>query len=98
MAAQGIYLIKRIKDEKVFDNLCETIEDYGVTIVSPVIFDFSTASMGETELILSADEDSLEELKEELEAIELLETANIVDSFENKYNDDETDDYDDTQL
>jgi acetolactate synthase small subunit len=85
MAAQGIYILKPIINEKVFDNLCETLEDYGVEIVAPVMFDFETARQSETELVLSGTEEVLEDLKEELEASDLLDTVSIVDSFENQF-------------
>lgn len=85
MAAQGIYLLKPIEDEKVFDNLCETLEEYGVEIVSPVMFDFETARMDETELVLGGTEEILEDLKEELETNDMLDTVSIVDSFENQF-------------
>ena len=98
MTAQGIYIINVIESETLFDSLCETLEDYGVEIMSPAIFDFHTASSGETELILSAGEDILEEFKEELETLDILETFNIIDSFESKFSDDEVDDYEEDAL
>lgn len=91
MAAQGIYIIKTIAEEKIFDNLCETLEEYGVDIVSPAIFDFENARMKETELVISASEEILEDLKEELEQTDLLENVNIVDSFENQFEDESGD-------
>ncbi len=91
MSAQGIYIIKSIESEIIFDNLCETLEDFGVEIVSPKPFDYSNAATSETELVISAPEDVLEELKEELEGIDLLESSNIVDSFEDDFSE-ETDD------
>ena len=85
MAAQGIYVLKPILDEKIFDNLCETLEEYGVDIVAPVIFDFVIASTSETELVISGSEEILEDLKEELESNDMLDTVSIVDSFENQF-------------
>ncbi len=85
MAAQGIYVLKPILDEKVFDNLCETLEEYGVDIVAPVIFDFVIAKTSETELVISGTEEVLEDLKEELESNDMLDTVSIVDSFENQF-------------
>lgn len=98
MTAQGIYILKVIESEDLFDSLCETLEDYGVEIMSPAIFDFDAASSDETELILSASEDILEELKEELEAMDILESFNIIDSFESKFTDDEVDDFEEDSL
>jgi uncharacterized protein with ACT and thioredoxin-like domain len=93
VSAQGIYTITAIDDEATFDNLCEVLEDYGVEIVAPTPFEFAQASVGETELVLAAPEDDLEELKEELETMDLLESVSIVDSYEEGFGDDEDDDF-----
>ena len=91
MSAQGIYIIKAIDDESMFDTLCDTLEDFGVDIVSPKPFDISSTAHGESELILASTEDVLEDLKEELESMDLLESANIVDSFEDDFSEEEDD-------
>lgn len=85
MAAQGIYVLRAIESEGIFDNLCETLEEYGVEIVSPAIFDYDSAKDSESELVISGSEEILEDLKEELESQDLLESVNIVDSFEEKF-------------
>lgn len=98
MAAQGIYVLRAIENESTFDNLCETLEEFGIEIVSPIIFDFVTASSSETELVISGKEETLEDLKEELESLDLLESVSIVDSFEEKFDDYEEDDYEEDGL
>jgi uncharacterized protein with ACT and thioredoxin-like domain len=98
MAAQGIYLLRAIEDEKVFDNLCETLEEFGVEIVSPSIFSYELAQSSETELVISSTEETLEDLKEELESQDLVESVNIVDSFEEKFDEYEEDEYEEDGL
>lgn len=98
MSAQGIYIIRAIEDENTFDTLCETLEDFDVEIVAPNPFEFSNATIGETELMIAATEDILEELKEELENMDLLESANIVDSFEDDFTEESDDEYLDDNL
>ena len=93
MSAQGIYIIKAIADEAVFDSLCETLEDFDVEIVAPSPFEYSTAATSETELVLAGSEDVLEDLKEELENMDLLESDNLVDSFEDEFGEEAEDDY-----
>ena len=95
MAAQGIYVLRAIKEESTFDNLCETLEEFGIEIVSPTIFDFVTATSSETELVISGPEETLEDLKEELDSQDLLESVSIVDSFEEKYDEYEDDEEED---
>ena len=98
MSAQGIYILREIKDEETFDNLCETIEEFGVEIVSPTIFDFAFASSSESELVIAGAEEVLEDLKEELESLDLVETVSIVDSFEEKFDEYEEDNYEEDGL
>lgn len=93
MSAQAIYTIREIEEEKVFDTLCEILEDYDVELVSPKPFDFSNATIGETELMIAGTEEILDELKEELEQMDLLESANLVDSFEDEFSEENDDEY-----